>query len=733
MKKTGTKTSSTKMPRGSAEFLSIEKVRPHLDTVYPHFAEKHYRKYLIVTNDKYNKQPHSRLYLCYQSQIELMQTYADDALIKMQSNVAQHNMFTRFPDRKDLTWSILIAIIDQGTSRQSALSLIKALGLLYKIFDEENIQFNDMNELSGPHIDVIKKHVQNNGKYLKSSLSDLSLMLRMIIINIQETFLVPDIRQYGTVGSKGIGKTPTHSITWQLDLYAEQAIESLIIRVKKYREWMNELNTIGNLFSLQNLAYTFFENLDKIGSGAGGANIRIRKLAIHLYGVELQCWENYQKIKKHEKVREIELRKLGKNGINITIRDERMFAMWHKVIAPNYPHDKQILSQYAFLFKISLEAWRGNISKAIGINRIIFDTMIYPSFDELYPLYLLVLCRTGVNQGVAQDWRIWKDESDKYHLGIDSGMGRLVDGTKGRGNTEQTVALDRQIRRYVDFYTQWLTPIFEHSGNKHFFQCISNGSKSGKIYTHIDPMTLAQKANRKQGTFYHIYPIIDEVVMPDGTHYEERVMWIKHHKIRKIKNLSDYLSGKDQYKRKMELGHKDLDTEYIYQQTVDFEDVKTHQIATAQNHFLDVVKGNADIENNPRLKIFTTPMSNCKNPKNPTYVGSKKLHSNDVCTNWRKCLTDCEQCEVIAKIHGPIIVAWRDCMDEMREIYTTTELWDRKFYYDYQAAVSTLEGFNTDIMEVCEKKALEYTDFVRRHILNSKRARKLNQEELLNA
>ncbi len=731
--KTKTKTASSKMPRGVAEFLSNEPVRPHFDSVYSHFAEEHYGKYLIVANNKGDKQPHNRFYLCHESMIELMGTYTSKKVSKLQLGTAKHHTFTRFSDKKELTWNILSVVTDSSMSRQTAKIIISSLSLLYEIFCHENIEFNDMNELSGSYIDEIVKHVQGKGTYLKSNLQYLAQLLRLIEANIKETFTVPDLRQYGISGSRGVGTIPTLAIQWQLDIYAEQAIETHIKRVKQYQQWMKELDEIGELFSLKNLAYTFFNNLDIMKSGAGAANIKIRKLAFNLHGIELRCWKSHCHMNKYEREREAELRNIGEGGINIAINDERMFAMWHKVILPNYPYENEILSQYACISE-NLEFWRANMSTKVGTSRTAFDAMIYPSYDEIYPLYLMVLCRTGINQGVVQDWRILKNENEKYCMGIDSGMGRLVDGDKGRGNTEQTAALDRQLRRYVDFFTKWMTPLFDHSQDDHFFQNINIGYRhKNAFYSIIDSYILSSKKNRKQDTFYHTFPIMDEVILPDGKRLEKRVTWIHHDKIRKIKNLSEYLEGKDQYIRKMERGHKNLETEYIYQQSVDFDEVKGHQIAMAQYKAVDVFMGKVDVEANPKLKIFTTPMSNCKNSKNPTYIGVKELHNNDVCTNWSKCLTSCDQSEVIAKTHGPVIVAWRNCMDDMHGLYPTDELWERVFYYDYQAAISTLESFSPDIVKVCEEKASKYADFVRRHVLNSRHSRKLTQKELEDA
>jgi hypothetical protein len=721
-----TKKKSNQVPRGLNESLSSKTLGSHFDNINTHLAEKHYKKYLIVTNRQSDSQPHNRLYLCHKSMLVFMKYYANEQMISKQEKVSSYHLYTHFPNQKELIWNILTTLFEEKFNRFKLNCFCGALRIIFKIFEQKNIQIFEIQDFDNQHVIIIEKYIKNESKLNAKNLRYLGELLRFISYKINKDIHIPDFSKYVKKKQKNNIIMPTLAITWQLDHYAEQAINNLMLEFKTYQNWINELDDIGDLFSLKNLTYTFFNNIDSLGSASGKKNTFIRKLAKKLYDIEFQCWKSHFFMKEHEKNRKEELKLLGKGGINISINDERMLAMWIKTLLTNYPFEQSVNKLYSFINEEGLNSW------------IIFNTyfksfkcetltlVLNRNFDQVYQLYLLVLCRTGMNPSVIQSWKVHKEKNGLYKLGVDSGMGRIVDGYKGRGNTIQTAVLDNQLCKFIDFYTEWLTPLFDLSKDYHFFQYYS---KEHNSFSYITSINLSQRKTRLRGTFFHKYPIMNQRIVFEGKLVEERVMWIDHSKLRKVNNLSEYLNQKDQYIRKMILGHKKQETEYIYQQSVEFQNVKAHQISSAQNHWIDIVKGEVDVNKNPRLKIFTTPMSNCKNPKAPTYIGVKKLKKNDVCTNWRKCLTECEQCEVIDRIHGPVILAWKNCMDDVRKEYLDLELWEREFAYDYDAAISILGSFSKEAFEYCEEKSIQYFDFVHRHVLNSKRTRRLSTEE----
>lgn len=720
------------MPRGSSELKAGTNSRPNFDYVDPNFAEAHYGKYIIVKNSNCdNSPPHNRFYLCHTSFLEYMQTYSQKAAVEAvrKYGVGLSDLISLFPEEEAFVKALLISLLGCNPTRDRAGKIARGIGFFLTVMKLNNVEISDMTKLKGKHLKLIREHARQ-GNFAKGILANCSEFLHLAVKHFALKLDVPNLRQYARKKVTA-DKELSLAVTWQLDIYAQREIEHIISKVSEYRQWMKELEEIGDLFSLKNLAYTFFNNIDTIGSGSGEPNRPIRSLAHDLYGIELRCWKRSKKTKK-EKERESELREIGEGGINISIRNERMFAMWHKVIAPNFPFDKNMLPQYQCIHKDSLYVWRYNMFKLLGITADDFNERIFPTPATIYPFYLLALCRSALNQDTVKDWRVWKNDRGKYRLGVDSGMGRIVDGRKARGNTIQSAALDREMKRSVDFYAEYASPIYAHSMNDHFFQYINLRGETDSNLCQVLGTGLFGTLRRRNdnNAFYTKYSIMDEEVLPNGERVEHRIDWINHTMIRKVKNLSQYLDGKRQWERQYLLGHKNEETEYIYQQSVGFEQAKNHRIAKTQKTFLAFLGGKISLKENPRLGVFSKgPIADCKDPFNPTYPGAKKLHSNDVCTSWRKCLTECDQCEVIAPVHGPVIVAWRDCMDDMRALYDHPGTWDQQFLWDYMAAEATLDLFPPGVLKECETKAPKYVEFVRREVLNSQRARKLTEDE----
>lgn len=740
-----TKTISTKLPRGSFEPQSSKRARKHLDIVNPLLAEEHYGQYLIVKNDLSDRFKHSRQYLHHEALLEFLEaSEVNPSLIENQRNngIASIHLISLFREQQDMIVATLHALVDEGSSRSSVLYLLAGFSHLLIVLKKLNMPLTSMNEIDGVLLKALMKDAKVN-TYFKYSLRSCSALLRLVRAYYGKEFEVPNLQKYGALNIDEKQEL-SMEVSWQLDIYACKELNETIRLVQEYKEWMRELEEIqapftqeeldmhGGIFTLKNLIFSYFENVELYGRTIGGLNQSIRLIALSLYGIELKVWKNSHP-NKEEKEAIALLKKRGEGGYNITITDERMFAMWHKVIAPDFPFETTLLPQYAFLNK-SFHNWRSIQGSTNPFTIKQFNRRIYPIKETIYPLYLLSLCRSGLNQQPIKDWRVWKDGQGKYHLGEDSGMGRLVDGFKSRGNTVQTTVLDKQHSYYVDFFCEYLTPLFERSGDNHFFQYIGNQGlkKSQSKITIWDTSSLAYMLNGNP-KFFHDYHIIDTEILPDGTYQQKRIYKFEHEQIRKIRNLSEYIQGKANWERQYALGHKNVETGISYEQTVGFKDEKQHRIAMSLNKLLDFIRGKVSEHENPKFKVFKGPLSDCKNPFEPDYLGSKPLRDGDVCTNWRKCLSGCSQCQPVKSVHGPNIMAWRIVMEELRSIYTNPEEWERMFLLDDQVAEATLEAchFTEEEKAECHQKANETgrLDFIRHEVLNSQRSRRLSQEE----
>jgi len=740
-----TKTTTTKLPRGSLEPQSPLRERKHLDTVNPLLAEEHYGKYLVVKNNYSDTFNHNRQYIHHEAMIEFLEaSEINPSLIENQRNkaISHIHLISLFPEQQNMIVATLHDLVEEGTSRISVGRLLKGLSLILKVFKKFDISLLSLSEINNALLKILLKDIKEN-TYSKNMLRSCVTLLHLVRAKYGKEFEIPGLQKYGALNIGEIQEL-TLDVSWQLDIYACKELDKTIRLVQEYKEWMHELEEIqapfakeeldhhSGIFTLKNLIFSYFENVELYGRTIGGLNQSIRLIALSLYGIELKVWKSSHP-NKEEKEAIVLLKKQGEGGFNITITDERMFALWHKAIAPDFPLETTFLPQYAFLSK-SLSNWRDSQAYTNHFTIKQFNRRIYATIETIYPLYLLSLCRSGLNQQPIKDWRVWKDGDGKYRIGEDSGMGRLVDGLKSRGNTIQTTALDKQHCRYVDFFCEHLTPLFERSGDNHFFKYIGKiGPKKTQSKIMIwHGRSLSVMLNGTTHFFYK-YPIMDTIILPDGTYQQKRIYTIEHEQIRKVKNLSDYLKGKADWERQYGLGHKKIETGISYEQTVGFKDAKQHRIVKTLNILLDFIRGRVSEQENPKLKVFKGPLADCQNPFEPDYVGSKALRDGDVCTNWRKCLSGCSQCQPVKSVHGPNIMAWRIVMQELRFIYTDIQEWERMFLLDDQVAEATLEAccFTKEELAEYQQKANEprRLDFIRHQVLNSQRSRQLTQEE----
>lgn len=745
-----TKTTSILLPRGTSVPQSHDKERKHFDTINPLLSEEHYGKYLIVKNDRSGKEYHNRFYLCHEAMFEFLEASGVSAAIikglKSKDRSSTH-LISLFPEHQNMIVTTLFDLANEGSPRSSVRKLLEGFSHLLMVFKKLKISITSLSEIDGNTLKALLKDAKKNN-YSKHILKHCSLFLRQVRSHYKKDFAVPKLQQYS---AKVINDKEhlSSEVSWQLDVYACHELDETIKLVNEYRDWMRDLEAIqahftqdeldqhGGIFTLKNLVFSYFENLDMMGSAAASMNQAIRKVAHSLYGIELKVWKHKRGHSKSDREQEAELRKIGEGGFNITIKDERTYAIWLKIITPYYPFNNTILPQYACLNK-SITLWRYTQSQRKYIDLTRFNRRIYPTKEVLYPLYLLSLLRSGLNQQPINDWRVWKDRQGIYHIGEDSGMGRLVDGFKSRGNTIQTTALDKQHCRYVDFFCNYLTPLYEHSMDDHFFQYFASQihkNSQSKIQTWDNFALLSMLSTKKH--FFYKHSIEDTKILSDGRRLQKRIYKIEHEQIRKVRNLSEYLQGKSAWERQYGLGHKNTQTGIIYEQTVEFKEAKQHRIVMTMNTLLDFVKGKMSEKENPKLKVFKGPLANCQNPFKPDYIGSKPLHHRDVCTNWRKCLSGCTQCQPVKSVHGPNIMAWRIIMEELRSIYTDPQEWDRMFLLDDQVAKATLEAccFTKEELTECQQKANEpqRLNFIRREVLNSQRSRRLSQEEIEHA
>lgn len=98
--------------------------------------------------------------------------------------------------------------------------------------------------------------------------------------------LVPHFTSKRNVGrriKKHIKALPTTTL-YQLDICARKELNLIIKRAQEYKQWMDEFEII-NLFSLENLAKTYFDNVT-LGNKGTPFNLLIKKIAILNYHIQ---------------------------------------------------------------------------------------------------------------------------------------------------------------------------------------------------------------------------------------------------------------------------------------------------------------------------------------------------------------------------------------------------------------------------------------------------------------
>ena len=117
-------------------------------------------------------------------------------------------------------------------------------------------------------------------------------------------------------------------------------------------------------------------------------------------------------------------------------------------------------------------------------------------------------------------------------------------------------------------------------------------------------------------------------------------------------------------------------------------------------------------------------LSDCSDNKNPTYMGHN-LKQGYICLDWKKCLTMCDKCVVIPKIHGPAIYAWREYLLEIKNDYQ--EYFDKEgFNYDLQAADETFSLFTNEELKYSKDNKYKYVDLVRMKLTSAVKEEKVN-------
>ncbi|MFT7879064.1 MAG: hypothetical protein ABXS91_01610 [Sulfurimonas sp.] len=705
---------SIKKPRGNKKSSSAT-VKKHFDYNNSIYAEKHYGKYLIVKNTKVDTNKHNRIYISRVEQIEFIKhpdnVYQKDTRQASESKFkkpTQFHLLDSFPEYKQLIWELLSTLNEKST-RPYTTSIIKGLGSILNILigSNENLVLKDADSFNHAHHVTIQESINNNttGYFDYISAAWKFIVRSRTYQDLPLSFSKPEVDQ--------TKYAIPPDVVYQLDYYAQIELNEIVSNINQLQDYLKEFDSIDELFSLQNLAYTHY-----YAQGNNPAfNYTINRISKELYSIDLKCYRQikYDKFGKRyftykdetQKQQHKKLLAIAKNGMDINISDEEMLILWLCRIAEDFPFLTKYKKPFEKVWATPIKRMAEARCKALGIMFSDFKNRITPSAKHLYPLFLLLSVRAGPNQEVIKSWTVNKTEDGKYKLGEKWGNGLMITGNKYRGNTEQVAIISQRSpeEKYIKAYLDWLSPVYDVSNSSIFLQY---ASEEGKVA--IFTRRVIQSYLKQPHSFYNKYEIYDN---------EERIYSIDHRYLRASKNYSRYLEGYGKWVRQKELGHQSESTEpKHYRKSYEWKIGSGHQIASSQNQLISFIKGE---NNNQRLiKAFQTPFCECSDPKNPTYKNAKKIGDDDVCTSWRKCLTECNNPKsIIPSVHGPLITAWRDLMEEKENDFWRTEDWEKEFRLDIDAANSVLDQFTEEEKTLCSQQAPRYTQFINSLLLKA--------------
>lgn len=667
----------------------IKKCDSLLDLIDSEYAIEHYGRYIIIPE---YKKKYSRVYLSHKLENEYL-----NKKNKKSIKITDLHLFEQYQNREPLLLSFINYI--PNPCDKNFIKVIRGLKIFLDFLNTTTLKINCL-------IDI-KKNFQRETysycqikQYKQAKFDNLRYFFGFLEMNFKDfnAIDIPNKSQYINESKPALAS----SIIYQLDYYAREDIEKTIQNVELYKSWIEEFK-LEDLFSLENLACTYYLDVAKWGrAGVSGFNI-LNKVAKSLHNIQLNSWKNIKNGKfyynsKNEELEHKRLLALSQKGKNIEIRNLKMLMYWHYTIFPNFPFDDKPNNKLKDVFpRRTRFLERRTIKADTTVSEI--NNMMFPSSTVIYSFFLFLLIREGLNSNTLFNIKINKDNGE-IKLGNENNIALVIfDLLKEKSNIKYNLVIkkDSLQYKYIKFLLTWSRDIYLNSKSTCLFQFITTRYKISdyNIYNLVTGHTIPD-------TFLKRYEIKDND--------NNRIYRIEHSRIRSYKNFANYLHGLTLFERQMELGHSNLDTQKFYENNIEWTYIKHYKIAQRQNEIIDIIRN--DNQESELSKLFQGPISDCKNPLKPTYINSKELKEDEFCSEWRKCLTQCDKSQVIPNIHGPVIYAWIKFMEEEKDKFIRYIDWEKEYAFDYYSAMNTFECFNDIEKEYSKKFAFKHKYYV---------------------
>lgn len=672
--------------------------RIHFDKKNNLLAEEHYGYYLITKLTK-SQSGHNldRLYLSYKHKLEFYKGFSEkgEYFYNKKPIKTKNEIYDYKKEYKQFIDSIIKELFSEQKTQAITIKILRGLSLFLEFSHKENISLNCLND-----IDKVSQKNSYTIVKIAEDLRCLYFFYTQVSCFMKNFLIIKKPILFNTESKKSLSS----SITYQIEKFLKIDIEDTISKVDEYNYWLQCIEK-ENIFRIENIVKTFIDEITyKTENRYFFINLLSRKIKYEL-GIEINTTLSKKSILNEiKKEQNHKLYELSKEGKNLVIKNEKMHALWHKELFPEWPHCKRINKSYGEVKEI--KDFRCKFNKVFNIKGSVLEKRIYPKISDVYNIIVMLMLKTGANFEVFLDFKIKKDYN-KYFLFADSNnMFTIIDSVKNRGNSKYTIVLknDSFEKKCLDFYIKWASQIYEKTNISYLFQYINFSRENGR-YNQLKNGFFT-RARNSPDYFFTRYAIYDT--------NNCRLEYIDHCRLRPSHNYQDVLRGKTEYERQLKKNHNSRDTTIkYYENDIEWKEMKKHKIALTQNLLVGIFKGEIRRTDSNVEKLLNGPLSNCKNNKEPSFDNVQILEDNEYCCNWTKCLTLCDKSCVIPKIHGPVIFAWIDYLEGQKiEFYRVID-WEKEFQIDYEAAIDTIKSFTEEEKIYSQENSFKYKDFVK--------------------
>lgn len=648
----------------------------HLDDSFNLLSEKHKGYYLFL---KVKNKP-VRIYLDYDKKCEFYKANKQSEYHR--SRIPQKTtkeLFTCYPNHESFVKDIIFKLIEKGSSDERAKFIIQGFALFLEWANSNKIKIENVDNIEFEHQLFSIKYVMEN----KTKSDNRSI--RTFFNSIREHHKgLEAVKPAHSKRESSFVALPSATV-YQIDYFAQQDIEESIKGSILVQDWEKKFQNMSCLLSVENLAYGW----NNKSNNKAQIGVYLRN-AIELYNIDFRdCSAT-------------DIKALVSKGMDINIKTEEMLYYWYREILEDFPFDSRVKDKYKCIYISNLALKNNAVNNGVKLEKL--HSKIFPSLKEIYSFIVFLMIREGLNHEELFSFRVKKSECNNYILDCEeSSQAVVITAEKKRANSLNPIVIKKNSKQleYINHLIKWLTPIYDKSNTNSLFQHISlSQSERIKIWGKTN---FFDNEKRSPLSFYKRHKIYEQSTRIDG---------INHKRLRPYSNYNNYLKGYNTFVRQLKLNHKNITTQEHYENNIEWSLNKKDKIARVQNKLSDIFSGEFIRDNDSIENLFNGPLADCKNPASPTYIGSKELKNNESCSDWSKCLTQCDKACIIPKIHGPVIYAWKEFLESSKESFLNIEDWEKEYLYDLHAANEVLQNLTKIELEYSKENSHKYKSFV---------------------